>query len=152
MVISCCRALSLQGSSSELFYLTVITFHSVSEWNTICWPCVNYGSHSHHSRSAYMLRWLIQFEDYNMRDDIVCDVQQCVVLECWMGGFFLKVCFYFVGYIDFVCLSGDWKKERKTQSCECSLVTSALFRQGSKDRIPGHLFGFTRLAKAQPQV
>lgn len=45
----------------------------------------------------------------------------------------------------------ETKKENSgTQSCECSIVTRVPFTQGLKDRIPGHLFGFTRLAEAQP--
>lgn len=33
-----------------------------------------------------------------------------------------------------------------------SLLLLLLLRQRSEDRIPGHLFGFTRLAEAEPQV
>lgn len=36
-------------------------------------------------------------------------------------------------------------KERESQSCQRSFSTGAPFRPGSKDRIPGHPFGFTGL-------
>ena len=90
-------------------------------------------------------------------------ILQCLARMCWMEEDYfnyIDVLVLILGVVLFcimhVFLAHTWfevtlrKKEPYLVSADSS--QAHLFTQGSKYRIPGHRFGFTRLAKAPPQV
>lgn len=136
------------------------TPHSVSEWNPLCLPTLplcdvkpwrraaGCASKTNHMKEKIMCwpHWLI----YSNIFDQSVKGWTCI-LEERRGKFASS------SRIDelFTTLAV------RAESCDHSLIVNTFFfslllllllRQGSEDRIPGHLFGFTRLAQAEPQV
>lgn len=115
----------------------------VSEWYVLCLSRVNCGSHSHHSRSGCSQRPsnCVQLSVTWNRMRYVWDVQQ------WFAPVHMNSFTNFYTLCHLIIVWG----EGRAQSRKHSLATGLALKQGSQDRIPGHNFGFTRLAKAQPQ-